>query len=186
MSLNVDTDEVQNHVRAFTLLASGFKKQVSAFVSNAYPSKASEENLLILGRDRNQPRVEGENLATYRDRVVNAFENNIGSGNAADIIRIMISLGYLENTPDSFIQGNNAGGEGSFNVIIQGISGSLHNAVSDHDDTILHNSTGPNKIGIELVQALAITQDQEDDIRNELRPIIRASSEIIQILKILP
>jgi len=180
---NITTDETQNVVRSMAVLLLSFKDQVRNLVLNSFVGYANGIYLERIGRDRNLPRLTGESEATFRARISDAWERNVGQGDAPSIIAIMESLGYTFN---SFDQGDTAGGAGSFNLLIQATGVARFDGTYSFDGTILYDTPTPNSFSIELVQASAPTVEQEAIIRNAVTPIIRASSIIDLIENIVP
>jgi hypothetical protein len=173
MSMNINTDETQLIIRAGSFLLFGFKEDVNIGVLNFFPQHAGQENLEKIGRDRNAPRYINEDIDEYRDRVINAFDFNRGIGKAEDIIRAMRGLDYAFN---SYTQGDTSGGTGSFNLLVHTTGGVQYDASEKYDANVKY----------ELIQAGAPTPDQEAEIREQLKPIIRASSIVLSIVNIAP
>ncbi len=183
MSSNIDTDETQLMIRSASFLLFQFKQTMNDAILNLFPQYADEPNLERIGRDRNAPRYANEDLSEYRERVINAFDFNQGIGKAEDIIRAMRGLNYAFN---SYAQGDTSGGPGSFNLLVHTTGGVDYDASEQYDANVKYNAANENDINIELVQAGAPTPEQEADIREILRPIIRASSIILSITNIAP
>ncbi len=184
MSSNINTDETQLTIRAASALLFQFKETVNGAMLNMFPQFANTENLEQIGRDRNAPRYINEAIGEYRERVINAFSFNQGIGKAEDIIRAMRGLDYVFN---SYTQGDTSGGLGSFNLLVGSLGG------LKYDDSEVYNGPPPiynspteNDVNIELVQAGAPTQDQIDEIRDQLRPILRASSDVLTVSNVAP
>lgn len=183
MGSNVLTDETQNTIRAASFLLFQFKQTMNDAILNLFPQYATEENLERIGRDRNAPRYANEELSEYRDRVINAFDFNQGIGKAEDIIRAMRGINYAFN---SFTQGDTSGGPGSFNLLVHTTGGAQYDATYIYDASIKYNAPNRNDVNIEIVQAAAPTPEQEAEIREQLRPILRASSIVLSITNIVP
>ena len=180
---NITTDETQNVVRSMAVLLLAFKTQVRNLVLNSFVNYANGIYLERIGRDRNLPRLTGEAEADFRARIANAWDRNIGQGDAPSIVAIMESLGYTFN---SFDAGDTTKGAGSFNLLVQATGAARFDGTYTFDGSILYDTPTPNSFSIELVQAGAPTAEQEAVIRNALAPIIRASSIIDLIENIVP
>lgn len=183
MAYNTNTDETQLTIRAASFLLYKFKETVNVTMLNFFAQYATEENLERLGRDQNAPRYKNESFDEYRDRIINVFDFNRGIGKAEDIIRAMVSLGYVFN---SYTQGDTTEGAGSFNLLVHTLGGVDYDASEVYDANIKYNAANVNDINIELIQAGSTTTQQEEDIRNILNPIIRASSIVLSIVNIVP
>lgn len=184
MSSNINTDETQKAIRAASFLLFEFKQTVNDAILNMFPQHAQQSNLERIGRDRNAPRFINEDLDEYRDRIINAFDFNQGIGKVEDIIRAMRGLDYVFN---SFTQGDTTLGTGSFNLLVGSLGG------LKYDDSEVYNGPPPvynspteNDVNIELVQAGAPTQAQIDEIREQLRPVLRASSDVLTVSNVAP
>lgn len=180
---NITTDETQNVVRSMAVLLLGFKEQVKNLVLNSFVGYANGIYLERIGRDRNLPRLTGETESAFRARISNAWDRNVGQGDAPSIIAIMESLGYVFN---SFDAGDTTKGAGSFNLLIQSTGAARFDGTYIYDGSILYDTPTPNSFSIELVQAGAPTVEQEAIIRAEVTPIIRASSIIDLIENVVP
>lgn len=181
MSENINTDETQIIIRAASFLLFEFKEIANIAILNFFPQHATQENLERIGRDRNAPRYINEDLDEYRDRVINAFDFNRGIGKVEDIQRAMAGLDYVFN---SFTQGDTSGGTGSYNLILHTVGGVKYDGAKKYDGSFKFNTAGPNDINIEIVQATPPTAAQKQEIRDQLKPIIRASSIVLSIINI--
>ncbi len=181
MSKNINTDETQIIIRAASFLLFEFKEIANIAILNFFPQHATQENLERIGRDRNAPRYINEDLDEYRDRIINAFDFNRGIGKVEDIQRAMRGLDYAFN---SFTQGDTSGGPGSYNLLVHTIGGVKYDGSEQYDGNVKYNTPGPNDINIEIVQASPPTSAQKQEIRDQLKPIIRASSVVLSITNI--
>lgn len=183
MSSNINTDETQNCIRAAADALFKFRQAIGTAVQNFFPEYASEANLEQIGRDRNAPRYNNENLEDYRARVQDAFGFNRGIGKVDDIKRVMTSLGYSFN---SFIQNDNTGGEGFYNIVILTTGSNFFDGDSNFDGALFFNTPQRNDINIEIITASPILDAEKARIRAALNPIIRASSTIYNIVQVTP
>jgi len=183
MASNIDTDETQNCVKAGSKLLFDFKEQVNLTILNFFPQFADTEFLERIGRDRNAPRYKNEDLDEYRDRVVNAYDYNEGIGKVQDIIRAMAGLDFVFN---SHTAGDNSGGVASYNLLVFSIGVEKYDGSRVYDGSIKYDAPEVNDITIEIVQGGPVSQDDQDDIRAILKPVLRASSQVLEIINLLP
>lgn len=187
-------DEFQKIIRSYSYGILNFKHYgVRNTVLNSTANFAEGKNLERVGRDRNLPRYQGEDVDEYRVRVRDAFRKNLGLGGVDDIISVMEGLGattlgtqYLFN---SFVSGDKGdSSEGLFNVLTKSLAGgAVCDGTFDCDGTLACDSPESNDIVFEIVQTPAsISTAQETEIRNALDPIIRASSTILKIIRLSP
>lgn len=192
MALVSTTDEIKNVVEAFSEQIVKFKKEVEATVRNHFPEFASDENVKIIGRNRNLPILPNEDKDLYRDRVTNAFEENQGQGNVGsvldpgDIILIMKSLGFKFDFLTGFVSGFLAtSSPKDFNLLAITTGATAYDGAFDYDATILYDSPGPNDINIEIAKNISGGLNfVEQDIRDALGPVLRASSRIANIINV--
>jgi len=181
MAASVEKDETQNFIKAVSAQSFRYKEQVQNTIRNAFPGTATDQNVEIIGRSRNTPKLKGEIAGEYKNRVLNAFPGNQGRGNLADIVLIMKSLGF---TPfNGTLSGDLSGGVGSFNIILSTAGGPIYDNTFLYDDTITYSSPKANEITIEIVQ-VPITSELNKIIRDALAPILRASMGIFAIIEI--
>jgi len=192
MAINL-SDENQNYVRAlsFAMTLWRFTGVVNT-VKNSFANYAVDNNLERIGRDRNLPRYQGEEIVDFRARVLEAFERNQGLGSVDDIISTMEGLGArtlgVQYQFNSFIQGDKGdSSEGLFNLLIKSLAGgATYGGTYKYDGTLKYDAPSASDIIIEIIQTPAISTDQENEIRNNLLQIIRASSKVQKIIRIAP
>jgi len=177
------TDEIQNLVRAFSFVGAELRIQIRNAVLQQFPDYATEENLERIGRNRNIPRLPGEDLDKYFLRVLNSYETNRGTGSAEEYIAIIEALGYIFN---GFVAGDTSGGIMSFNLITLASGVQEYDGDNIHDGSIKFDAPQDNEIRIEIVQAGAITPEQDIEIRDAVERIRRASSVILAIIQLTP
>jgi len=191
------SDEFQKKLHAFANGIFNFKNYgVRNMVKNSFPQYATQENLETIGRSRNLPRYQGEDINEYRLRVNDAYRKNLGLGSAPDIIRIMEGLGAstlgVQYRFNGFIQGNiGDGSTGLFNLLVKASAGGtdynfdITGVTYDFSiSNLRYDSPSANDIIFEIVQPSAVTLAQDKEIREALDPIIRASSKIFYVIKI--
>lgn len=180
--MNIDTDEFQKvvHANAFALL--NFKESVRMVVLNAFANFATGDNLIRLGRDRNLPKLQGENEVEYRARILNAWEANIGSGDVYEIIRRITAVGYTFN---SFEQGDTSGGDGSFNLLTRSTGAIYLDGSHVLDGSWKLDSPDINSFTIEIVEPFSLTEEEKARIRAAISPVLRASSKPPKIIAIV-
>jgi len=192
MSILTEGGEFQNIVRSYAVQILRYKYSgVRNTVYNSIANTAEGANLERIGRDRNLPRYQLEDIDEYRARVVDAYNKNLGLGDVENIIRAMEGLGastlgvqYQFNSHTSGDKGDST--TGLFNLLIESLGGFQYDATKKYDGSIKYDTPSDNDIVIEIVQPTAISNAQALEIRNELDPIIRASSQIIKIVQLTP
>jgi len=128
------SNENINYLKALAYAANRFHEQVENMLRNYFAQVAPEASLESLGRDRLVPRYPQESdLAGYRDRVVDAWAENIGRGNWPDIVRVVEGYGFtFVGVPDGFESGFGGGDPiDSFNILVSTLGGATHNGYQD-------------------------------------------------------
>lgn len=178
---NVNTDEIQNIVRASAASIVDFRAQVKNFLISSLANFAEDSDLDSIGQSRNLPRLPGETDSSYRIRILNAWEANTGAGDARSIIAVIEALGYTFN---SYIQGDTTKGDGSFNLIVRSLGAKYFDGSWDFDGSIYFNTPPANGMTIEIVQGFPVTVEQIELINKSLAPILRASQNTIHFTAI--
>lgn len=178
---NVNTDEIQNIVRAGAASVIDYRAQVKNFLLISFADFAEGLNLDSIGRSRNLPRLPGEGDTGYRARILNAWEANAGAGDVGSIIGIIEALGYPFN---SFVQGDTTKGTGTFNLIVRSLGSKVFDSTWTFNGVVYFDTPPANGMTIEIVQATPVTAEQERIIDAALAPVIRASQNTIHYLAI--
>lgn len=178
-------NETKNLIKALTCAEIRFKIEVEKMLRNYYASTAPVASLNILGRDRLITRYPLEtDDEKYRDRVINAYDENVGRGNVWDIIRVIEGHGFsFLGDPEGFYPGFPAGTPNDkFNLLIRGLGGAVYDATYIYDSTIKYDAVGINSILIEIKGST--TTDEKIALQTQLFKIVRASIKIIKIVDI--
>ena len=175
----------KDYIKALSYAWQRFRDECQNMLRNHYAQTAPEASLEALGRERLVPRYPEEtDLAKYRERVVGAWDENVGRGGYPEIIRLIEGYGF---TFVSFTAGF-AGGDpyDGFNLLVPTLSALKYDGTYQYDGTIKYNAVGENEIAIEIKRPIGtpVPAATKQQLQAALLNIVRASIKYINIYDI--